>query len=751
MERSELYKKRFLILKEISNAIVVTDDISAVANLMIDLAINYTNAEKGSLMLINEQDELHILAAKGIDLELIRTYMTRVGEGIAGTVAKNRYPVLVEDIETDERFRGQRRDHYKTRSFISCPVMNRDRLLGVLNINDKKDDTPFTKDEFSLIKTIANHAAIALENAFLMNKLKAKASELATMNKKLIDVDIVKTEILNHLSHELRTPLNSIKGSVYYLQESEKPSRSEQMEFYNIISDEAIKLGSIVENLLDFLRHEDETKMVNKSIVNLRNLFDELLGSKMLTAALARKKLRLVTDINGGKLDIVADKTRVEQFFINLIEGMIPHIEMDDTIDISVRENEFIELNFSLPRSMPSSVLSLFSNSKYILQKNQPEEETKLYLARKVAELHRWELDARNEGNTFRLTMAIPKSIREKTEMIMTTAMDMFVEFISDLLGLNVCSIMLTDDLTGDLVIRSAKGLPEDVIKRTRISSGEMISGWVAREGKPLLIDDIEEDNLFRKKNVHHYTTKSLLSMPLKIQEKVIGVLNLNNKVNGGNFTAQDLQIAFALSERVSHFIEKFYLNEYKELRFKHFISSFSNLIDAVKKYQKKKTTYTDLMFKLMDRLGASEEEKRLGLYVSMIYDLGLMSIDENVLKKERLLPYESHVLKVHPYSTVFLLDEFEFSGEAKRAILHHHERYDGTGYPDRLKGDEIPFISRVVSVIDSFCAMTTKLPYRKKLTEEETLEELKKDSGTVYDRRVVEALDALIRPAVNA
>jgi hypothetical protein len=745
MEGTEFFEKKYLILQQISRTIAATNNTNALSNVILDLAIKYTNAEKGSLMLINERSELYILAARGFDLQFIETYRIKMGEGIAGIVAQNRSPVLVEDIDKDERFEQKKRDRYKTKSFISCPFISRDKLLGVININDKKDGAPFNEDEFDLLKVIADQAAVALENAFLMNQLRTKAVELEDINRKLIETDMNKTEFITRISHELRSPLNSIKGAIYYLQQSEKLKEGRREEFYNIISEETTGLISIVENLLDFLRLEDETMITKKSLINLVSLLDEVSKSKGLNTALTKKNLQLKMDIKEGVFSIVGDKIKVVQLFINLIEGLSYHLESGDTIGIAVTENDFIKVDLSVPRKIPEAVLSFFFNSRYIFYTEKSDEKIRLYLAKKIAEAHGWTLDAENKDNTFIVSLTIPKSTRERLDTTVSLTMDMFVEFISELLDLNICSIMLCDDITAELTIKSAKGLSDEIVKRTRIKFGDQVAGWVANEGKPVLLEDIESDRRFKRTSISQYNTKSLLSVPLKIDDRVIGVLNLNNKKTAGPFTKKDLNIALILSERISYFLEKLYSGEYREADINQILTSFDNLLNAVKIYHKKRSLLPDLVLKIMDNLGAGEEEKRKALYASMIYDLGLVLIDESILKKKTLLPSEIQALKIHPYITIGLLENIEFSEDLKGAILHHHERYDGTGYPDGLKRSEIPLISRVLSVADSYCAMTSKRIYGKFYTKDEALLEIKAGSGSIYDPEVVKAFEEVI------
>jgi GAF domain-containing protein len=749
MGTHSLHAKRFSMFQEMSSALVAIENINAIADLVLDFAVNYANAEKGSLMLLDGRGELFIISARGLDAELLNSTRVKIGEDIAGVIAGDRSPVLVEDVLKDPRFNKNMRNHYKTASFISCPIMLKKRLIGVLNINDKRDGSPFTEDEFELIKIISNQAAIALENAMLLNNLRTKTAELEEMNSKLIEADLNKTEFLTNASHELRTPLNAIKGAIYYLQKTEKPSKTELKEFYEIISNETGKLIYITENLLDFLRLEDEMKVIKRSVIDLADIMKETLHSRTCRAILERKNLALRIHAWEGA-DIVGDKIRVSQFFINLLEGLINYLEMNDSITFAILDNtgdrSVIDLQIMLSRTLPETAIPYLSNMKEIFRTERAEHILKLYLARKVAELHKWEIHAINTEGKFVITITIPKNIKQKIEAFIDTTTEKFLEFVAGLLDLNLCSIMLRDEFTGELVIKSSRGLDENVIKRTRIRIGDSIAGWVALKGKPLLINDIESDPYFGRKNIAQYNTKSLLSLPLKVQNKVIGVLNLNNKKTAEPFSTKDLYLASVMSERFSNFVHKLSTGEYSEQDFKEFSANFDNLINAEKHYHKKQSIAPDLMFKVLSAFGFSEEERKLGLYISVVYDLGLMLMNEDILKKKKKLqPSEMRALKVHPKAIIGLLRNFEFSEDVKGAILHHHERYDGKGYPQGLKGDDIPFLARVLAIIDSYCAMTSESPYRNKLTRHEALDEIKQGSGSIYDPRIVEVFEKVL------
>lgn len=738
--------ERSSLLKDLTDIILGTDTINSIANQVLDIVLRYTGAGKCSLMLLNDRRELSIIASRGIELEVSKNYRSGLGNSIAGAVVRNTLPVLVTDIDQDERFQGMGGGNYRTKSFIACPITGKKRMLGILNASDRKDSCPFDEQDFDILNIISQLTAISLEKALLVAQMREKTSELEEMNRKLIEGDLLKTEFLTRLSHELRTPLNSIKGSIYYLENADKLERGEQKEFYSIISKETNKLASIAENQLDFLTCEDELRTVRKSVVSLDEILTEVSCSKTLQDHLEREGISLSVQLEQGVTEILGDKFRIIQMFIILLEGLVSHLKKGDSLRISAHEDEAVRVIIQVNRELPERFEKAFSCPDRDFLKEEGRQRTKMYLVRKKAESLGWDLTIKNEAGEFTIILSIPRSRRQKIDAAVGKSIDLFLEFIAELMGLNTCSIMLRDEFTGDLRIQSSMGLDDDVVRKTQIRTGDQICGWVAMEGKPVLIEDIEHDPRFARKSTSQYNTKSLLSIPLKSHDSVTGVLNLNNKKSAEPFTSQDLTLAAVLGSRVSRLIEKLRTDEDWEEDFRGFTNSFDKLLTAGRKYHKKERQFPDLVRRIMERLETNDEEKEQALYVSTVYDLGLMFMDDAVLHKNKLEPAEHASLKVHPFNTVELLNGIEFSPEVNKAILHHHEKYDGTGYPNGLAGEEIPLISRVIAVVDAFFAMTSKRPHRRKLASEDALQQIRDGAGSSYDPAVVAALEASVK-----
>ncbi len=750
MTKEDILEKKISILKEVADTIVSSDNIDSITNLVLDLALNYTNAKTGSILLLDEKNELIVKAARGMEPSVISALRLKIGENICGKVALEKKPLLVKDIEQDERIFKKGGDKYKTKSFICCPILMKDKLLGVININDKIDGSPFTEDELDLVSILANQAAITLENARLMSELRYKTVELDETNKGLIEADRLKTEFIARMSHELRTPLNSINGAVYYLKEKKISSRAEQTEFIEIISAETNKLITLLEGLLDFSKFDREEYLLKKKVVNLNDIIQHVIETKTIKTLLKDKKFSISQVLDKNLSDVVGDKTRLFQLFINLIEGNIKYLTAGDTIELKTLETPpavEVELLIKDKRLDERELLAIFDSRALWSFPNTSHSNLKFYLAKKTVEIHKGAISARNTPQGFAVKCVIPKSLKEQRNVNVSELMNLFVSFTAKAMSLNTCSLMLKDELTGELTIKGAYGLDEEIVRRTRLKIGDQISGWVAFEKKPLLVEDIEKDPRIGKANSLRYSTKSLLCIPLIVRDNVIGVLNLNNKEGGVPFDTKDLYLATAITSRISYILEKLYELDLKEKDFKIINKGMDALLTAEEKYRKQNGKLIDLVFHVTKHLGCNDDEIRLALYTAVLYDIGLTQIDDSILKKSQgLTAIEQRMIKMHPISGVGLIEHMEFSDTIKKIILYHHEKYDGSGYPEGLKGNDIPFTSRVLAVIDSYLAMTTDQPYRNALTKEAAINEIKAGAGTQFDPKIVDAFVDVVK-----
>lgn len=171
-------------------------------------------------------------------------------------------------------------------------------------------------------------------------------------------------------------------------------------------------------------------------------------------------------------------------------------------------------------------------------------------------------------------------------------------------------------------------------------------------------------------------------------------------------------------------------------------IKSLSLAIDAKDPYTKGHSSrVADYVTAIARELKWPEDRAEFLHYIALIHDVGKVTVPEHILKKDSMLTNEENdIMKKHSYAGSEVIKEVKYFSGGSDIIKHHHERWDGSGYPDQIKGEDIPEGARILAVADAFDAMTTNRPYRKALEPKDALTELKECAGTQFDPKVVEA-----------
>lgn len=205
-----------------------------------------------SLMLCNDDGHLEIRAARGLPAEVIAAVRVPPGEGVAGFVLASGEPVLIDNLGSDGRFPpSEAPRRYRSGSLLSVPIRTHDRIIGVLNVNNKSDGGSFTGADQELLAMIGHQAALAIENLKLVGRLQAQSLELEQAHNDLLRLHNDRTRLVCNLSHELKTPLTSILGfSDLLLNFFEQIGEHELLEYLQRIHTESLRLERLISGML---------------------------------------------------------------------------------------------------------------------------------------------------------------------------------------------------------------------------------------------------------------------------------------------------------------------------------------------------------------------------------------------------------------------------------------------------------------------------------------------------------------------
>jgi putative nucleotidyltransferase with HDIG domain len=240
--------------------------------------------------------------------------------------------------------------------------------------------------------------------------------------------------------------------------------------------------------------------------------------------------------------------------------------------------------------------------------------------------------------------------------------------------------------------------------------------------------------------------TNSLICVPLITKGKTIGILTVFFPYRR-SFTEGDKKLLLIFSSHTAIAIQNAKLLKELKNMYIETMKSLATLLDAKDSYTRGHSEeVSKYAVEIAEELGLTEEEKELLQFSSILHDIGKIGVDDNILKKpSKLTPSEYEKIKKHPVIASRILKSVKGFENIAKIIAHHHEHYDGKGYPDGLKKDSIPLLSRIIAVADAFEAMTSDRPYRKAFDKNTALYELEINKNKQFDPVVVDAFKRIL------
>jgi len=309
-------------------------------------------------------------------------------------------------------------------------------------------------------------------------------------------------------------------------------------------------------------------------------------------------------------------------------------------------------------------------------------------------------------------------------------------------------SLFLVDESLGHLVLVKARGFSADEIANIKLlGSWEVVNKELVLKKRSIIANDVQNNKIFKSRHLpfssEKLPIKSFLAVPLVKDKAIIGALIIGNRYRPGHkFNRDDQKLLAALSNHVAIALQnaQFYqrLNDL-------FISTVKALVRAMEAKDNYTRGHSERVMKyslaIGKELGLSDEDLENLRLASILHDVGKIGIRENILLKPgRLTMYQRKAIEKHSQIGKSIVETIIDSEKIIPGIVEHHERFDGSGYPDHLKGKAISLQGRIIAVADVYDALTTDRPYQKRYEPENVYSKVVKNSYLHFDPQVVKA-----------
>lgn len=341
--------------------------------------------------------------------------------------------------------------------------------------------------------------------------------------------------------------------------------------------------------------------------------------------------------------------------------------------------------------------------------------------------------------------------------IILNSTMDLekLIKFImvsaAEMLECEAVSILLYSQEKSSLFFSESSESDVKKLAETIVPLQSSLAGLIFLENKPLILNNVEHDPRHYSLAAQHvnFKTHSLLGVPMRLQSKITGVLEALNK-KGRIFTQDDLEILLVIASQAAVAIQNAKQVQDLQDAYNSTLEGWSGALDL-----RDKETYghslrvAEMTVSLAKEMGIATELLPIFRQGALLHDIGKMGVPDSILLKHGpLTSDEWEIMRQHPLNAYKLLTPIAYLRPMLDIPYCHHERWNGTGYPQGLKGEQIPLPARIFTVIDVWDALCSDRPYRETWSKEKSRAYILDESGKTFDPAVVQAFIRLLDKA---
>lgn len=341
-------------------------------------------------------------------------------------------------------------------------------------------------------------------------------------------------------------------------------------------------------------------------------------------------------------------------------------------------------------------------------------------------------------------------------ELTRTTDLDVLlnkiIKYAAIIVKAEAVSILLLDKEKNELYFKASLGKKSKEIKKYKVKFGEGIAGWVAEKGESLIVENVAKDTRWKKSldSATKFQTKSLICVPLILEKEIMGVMEVINKKDEEYFDKNDEEILNSFASQVV--IALWNANIIEDLN-NYFVHVTEILIQAMENESLGPKGHFMRLARLATQIGNKLEitgkDYNNLYYASLLHDIGKIKASRKInisFNAKDSFNSVQNKISLHPVVGANMLKQINLFKDIIPIVRHHHENYNGTGYPDGLSGEKIPLPSRIIAVVEDYIKIIYNKPIKSHSENEKALDKLFSLAGTKYDPKVINALKEIIK-----